>query len=129
MARGAFRQFHAEGFVNQYVLDPSSTPERAVFTSESIENIPAGFRARETYVFAGRDQLEETFEIEEPWKDVELYSRNRLTRVKEPGGPMDRKRHWEHVYETKGAADVSWYQAEPETSLRLLDAGGLTADS
>ena len=42
---------------------------------------------------------------------------------------MDRKRHWEHVYETKGAADVSWYQAEPETSLRLLESGGLTADS
>ena len=42
---------------------------------------------------------------------------------------MDRKGHWEHVYETKGSADVSWFQAEPATSLRLLDAGGLSRDS
>jgi hypothetical protein len=42
------RQFHVEGFVNQYVLEPGSTPERLVFTTEAIENIPAGWRARET---------------------------------------------------------------------------------
>ena len=42
---------------------------------------------------------------------------------------MDRKQHWEHVYETKGPTAVSWFQAEPATSLRLLDAGGLTCDS
>ena len=45
------RQFHIEGFVNQYSLEPSSTLDRVVLVSESIENIPAGFRARETYVF------------------------------------------------------------------------------
>jgi hypothetical protein len=45
-------------------------------------NIPAGFRARETYVFSGSDQLEEIFEIAEPGKDFEVYSRSRLTRVK-----------------------------------------------
>jgi hypothetical protein len=43
-----FRQFHVEGFVNQYALDTSSTADRLVFLSEAIENIPAGFRARET---------------------------------------------------------------------------------
>ena len=48
--RIGFRQFHLEGFVNQYALDPSSRADRLVFSSESIENIPAGFRARETYV-------------------------------------------------------------------------------
>jgi hypothetical protein len=80
--RVLFRQFHVEGFVNQYALDPSSTVERVVFTSESIENIPAGFRARETYVFSGSDQLEEIFEIAEPGKDFEVYSRSRLTRAK-----------------------------------------------
>lgn len=77
-----FRQFHVEGFVNQYVLDPSSTGDRLVFTSESIENIPAGFRARETYLFSGTDNLEEIFELAEPGKDFEVYSRSRLTRVK-----------------------------------------------
>jgi len=80
--RFMFRQFHAEGFVNQYVLDSSSTPDRFVWVSEAIENIPAGFRARETYVFSGTDQLEEIFEIAEPGKDFELYSRSRLTRAR-----------------------------------------------
>lgn len=77
-----FRQFHVEGFVNQYGLEPSSTVDRVVFISESIENIPAGFRARETYVFSGSDQFEEIFQIAEPGKDFEVYSRSRLTRVK-----------------------------------------------
>jgi hypothetical protein len=80
--RVVFRQFHVEGFVNQYALDPSSTVDRVVLTSESIENIPAGFRARETYVFSSNDQVEEIFEIAEPGKDFEVYSRSRLTRVK-----------------------------------------------
>jgi hypothetical protein len=79
--RVVFRQFHVEGFVNQYVLDPSSTADRVVFVSESIENIPRGFRARETYVFTAPDQVEEIFEMAEPGKDFEVYSRSRLTRV------------------------------------------------
>ena len=40
------RQFHVEGFVNQYVADPAPPPGRIVFTTEAIENIPAGFRAQ-----------------------------------------------------------------------------------
>lgn len=50
--------------------------------TEAIENIPAGWRARETYVFDGAARLEETFELAAPGKDFEVYSRNRLTRVK-----------------------------------------------
>jgi hypothetical protein len=80
--RVVFRQFHVEGFVNQYVLDPSSTADRLVFISESIENIPTGFRARETYVFSAVDEFEEIFEIAEPGKEFEVYSRSRLTRRK-----------------------------------------------
>ena len=79
--RIVLRQFHTEGFVNQYVLDPGSPAGRFVFTSEAIENVPAGWRARETYVLTG-DQLEETFELAEPGKDFEVYSRNRLTRAR-----------------------------------------------
>jgi len=65
-----------------YALDPASTVERVVLVSESIENIPVGFRARETYVFSGGDQLEEIFEIAEPAKVFEVYSRSRLTRLR-----------------------------------------------
>jgi hypothetical protein len=76
-----FRQFHVEGFVHQYVLDPTSPPDRLVFTTEAIENIPPGWRARETYVI-GADRLEEIFELAEPGKDFAVYSRNRLMRAK-----------------------------------------------
>ena len=46
-----FRQFHGEGFVNQYTLDSLSGDKKMlVFVSEAIENIPQGWRARETYI-------------------------------------------------------------------------------
>ena len=37
--------------------------------------------------------------------------------------------HWDDVYATKGTDRVSWYQARPATSLRLLEAVGETAGS
>jgi hypothetical protein len=77
-----FRQFHVEGFVNQYARAADGKPGTVTFVSEAIENIPAGWRARETYVIAGPDAFEEIFELAAPGKDFELYSRTRLTRVK-----------------------------------------------
>jgi hypothetical protein len=79
--RLVLRQFHVEGFVNQYVEDADS-PGRLAFTTEAIENIPAGWRARETYVVHGPDEFEEVFELAEPGKPFELYSRARFRRVK-----------------------------------------------
>jgi THAP4-like, heme-binding beta-barrel domain len=76
------RQFHVEGFVNQFVLDPSPSADRLVFTTETIENIPKGWRARETYILTGTDSLEEIFELAEPGKDFTVYSRSRMTRVR-----------------------------------------------
>jgi hypothetical protein len=77
-----FRQFHQEGFVNQYVLESVTTPGVLVFVSEAIENIPKGYRARETYTLINDDELEEVFEIAEPGKDFAVYSRARLKRVR-----------------------------------------------
>ena len=34
---------------------------------------------------------------------------------------MNRNEHWNTVYETKSSDSVSWYQAEPEPSLRALE--------
>jgi hypothetical protein len=77
------RQFHVEGFVNQYVLDRASDDgKELVFVSEAIENIPAGYRARETYRFADRDSFEETFEIAKPGKDFEVYVKTKFTKEK-----------------------------------------------
>jgi hypothetical protein len=75
-------QFHVEGFVIQYVMEPQSKPDTLVFLSEAIANIPSGYRARETYTIIGPDEFEEVFEIAEPGKDFSLYSRARLKRVK-----------------------------------------------
>jgi hypothetical protein len=76
------RQFHAEGFVNTYVEDSASSSTKIVFTSEGIENIPAGYRARETYLVKSADAFEEIFEIAEPNKPFDVYSRTALTRVR-----------------------------------------------
>jgi hypothetical protein len=77
-----FRQFHTEGFVNTYVQQPSADDRTIVFVSEAIENIPAGYRARETYAIPNRDEFTERFEIAEPGKDFELYSEARMKRVR-----------------------------------------------
>jgi hypothetical protein len=79
--RLVFRQFHKEGFVNQYVHDPAQT-DKIVFTTEAIENIPPGWRARESYVIHGTDEFEEIFELAEPGKDFEVYSHARFKRAR-----------------------------------------------
>lgn len=74
------RQFHTEGYVNQFVAEPM--PGAVRFTSESIENIPPGYRARETYEFDGPDSFVEVFELAEPAKDFAVYSQARFKRTK-----------------------------------------------
>lgn len=78
-----FRQFHVEGFVNQYLMTSISADGKTiVFTSESIENIPAGWRARETYKITGPDEFVEVFELAGPGKDFETYSEGHFKRKK-----------------------------------------------
>jgi len=77
------RQFHIEGFVNQYKIESVSPDGKTiVFISESIENIPTGFRARETYQIVNENEFTETFEMAEPGKEFEVYSKAILRRVK-----------------------------------------------
>lgn len=40
-----------------------------------------------------------------------------------------RREHWDRVYRTRGARDVSWYQPRPEVSLALIAASGVARDS
>lgn len=79
--RLVLRQFHIEGFVNQYVAQLPAKPGVVVFTSEAIENIAPGYRARETYTLRGSSELEEVFELAEPGKEFTVYSRTLLKRV------------------------------------------------
>ena len=77
------RQFHIESFVIQYKIDSISPDGKTiVFISESIENIPSGYRAKETYRLVSDNEIEETFEIAEPNKDFAVYSRVKLVRQK-----------------------------------------------
>ena len=80
--RFVFRQFHVEGFVNTYAAEPIEEGKPLVFVSEAIENIPPGWRARETYTILSADEFTETFELAEPGKDFEVYSEARLKRKK-----------------------------------------------
>lgn len=80
--RAVLRQFHVEGFVNQYIADLDPRLSKLEFTSEAIENIPSGWRARETYLVLGPDEFEEIFELAGPGKPFELYSRAHLKRVR-----------------------------------------------
>ena len=76
------RQFHIEGFVNQYRVESISPDgKNIVFISEAIENIPSGFRAKETYKIISDDEFSEAFELAEPGKDFEVYSKAILKRV------------------------------------------------
>lgn len=73
-----FRQFQIEGFVNQYVLESISADGKTiVFVTESIENIPPGWRGRETYTVSATE-LTEDFDLAEPNKNFEPYTKARF---------------------------------------------------
>lgn len=83
------RQFHCEGFVNQYLLGPVAPDGRTmVFTTESIENIAPGWRARETYQILNPDEFTETFELAAPDKEFELYANNHFRRRRPMAGSV-----------------------------------------
>ena len=75
------RQFHIESFVTEYILDSISVDSKTlVFTSETLENLPKGWKAREIYQLISENELLETFEIAEPDKDFQTYSIVKLVR-------------------------------------------------
>jgi hypothetical protein len=76
------RQFHQEGFVNQYALKPGGPAGAVVFESEALENAPAGWRARESYEVVSPNEFVETFELAPEGGAYEVYSRARLKRVR-----------------------------------------------
>lgn len=70
------RQFHIEGFVNEYKLDSIFNEGKSIsFTTESIENIPSGWKAKESYQLVNENEFVESFELAEPNKPFEVYSK------------------------------------------------------
>ena len=77
-----WRQFHSEGFVNEYTRDSVSADGKAFeFVTYRIENFPGG-RAKKSYRVISASEIEETFYLAPPGKDLEVYTVARLTRVK-----------------------------------------------
>lgn len=75
------RQFHVEGFVTQYYsTDIAPDGKTLVFTSESLENLPSGYKARETYKILNENEFVEVFELAPPGKEFSVYSENHFKR-------------------------------------------------
>jgi hypothetical protein len=78
-----FRQFHVEGFVVTYRLLPGGgADKRLVFESDEIENLAAGWKARETYERLSEDEFTETFELGAPGKPFEVFGKAHLKRTR-----------------------------------------------
>ena len=77
-----WRQFHSEGFVNEYTLDSLSADGKSLeFVTTRIENLP-GFRAKKLYRILSTDEIEEIFALAPPGKDFDVYTVAHLRRVK-----------------------------------------------
>jgi hypothetical protein len=75
------RQFHVEGYVNQYVLDSTSADgKKIVLITESIENISPGWRAKVTKEIVNDDEFIEYFELAPPEKDFFVCNENHFKR-------------------------------------------------
>src|SRR5262245_35817962 len=62
-----FRQFHLEGFVNQYIIAEIVEDRKTIrFVTEAIENISLGWKARESYQILDSDEFIEIFELAAP---------------------------------------------------------------
>jgi hypothetical protein len=78
----SLRQFHIEGFVNQFKTESISKDGRTiVLVSTAIENIAPGWRARETYRILSDNEFVETFALAEPNHDFNIYSETHFRRA------------------------------------------------
>ena len=73
------RSFYVEGFVNEYVFAPSSEAgESMEFVTESVENAPAGTRAKLVFRRLGDSEIEQSFHVAFPGREYSCYSKNIL---------------------------------------------------
>ena len=71
------RELHIEGFVIQYILDSIPADMKTwVFNSESIENLPPGWKARITYIMEDNNTFDEFFDLAAPDKEYERFLQN-----------------------------------------------------
>jgi hypothetical protein len=69
-----FREFHVEGYINQYLVESWDRENRKlVMTTEAIENISPGWNARTTYEILKEDEFREKFGLSRPGKGWACY--------------------------------------------------------
>ena len=79
--RYILREFHVEGYVNQYLLEDGDTARQTlVLRTEAIENIPPGWQARTTYGILGENEFRETFDLAGPGQELSCYITNEFKR-------------------------------------------------
>jgi len=80
-SRGKYvlREFHVEGYVNQYLLEDRDAA-KLIFLTESIENIPPGWQARTTYEILGKNEFKETFDLAGPGQEWACFITNEFSR-------------------------------------------------
>jgi len=75
------RQFHVEGFVNQYILNNTlSNENKLIFESKSIDNFVPGGTARFTIIIKNPSEIETIFDVGFPGKEMSCFGNNQLKR-------------------------------------------------
>lgn len=74
------RQFVTDGSVILYMAEPYAKGRRLVFSSEVVENLSPGAKARVTYDVIAPDELEEVVERADPDADFRIQSNSRVKR-------------------------------------------------
>lgn len=75
------RQFHCEGFANQYTLNNISDDCKVFeFETEIIENGPNGLKARVIIEILNDNEFEERFELSFPGNNYGCYNKNHFIR-------------------------------------------------
>lgn len=77
-----FRQFHAEGYVNQYTVSFSEDGKTVTMESEAVENLPKGFRVRYVITIVDDNQFKESFELAGPGKEFACFNTNLMKRIR-----------------------------------------------
>jgi len=76
-----FRQFHSEGYVNQYILNDSlSNDSIVIFDTEIIENLAEGGKARWTIKKISTTQIETIFDVSFSNDEYSCFGRNILNK-------------------------------------------------
>lgn len=77
-----FRQYHVEGFYNEYTLrDSLSNKTTLIFETEKIENFVPGGRARFTINIKSDSEIETLFDVGFPGKEMACFGKNLLKKV------------------------------------------------